>query len=672
MADYLNESEADRLSRLVRYFESAEEASQDSRKDAEKARDYYDGKQWTAEEVAILNQRKQPVITINRIKPKVNFLIGLEAQQRTLPKAHPRTPKHEQDAEAAGDALRYVVEDQNFDVVGSEAFEHLSIEGIAGADVSVRDTANGQRQITIKLIPWDRIFFDPHSRKRNFSDAKYKGQVLWMDYEDAAAEFPGKEAILASTLSTESSPSDTHADVPRIRWADVKRKRIRIVEIWHQEGGIWHHCIYTKGGILVQEESPFVNEDGESVDGFVFGSAFVDRDGNRYGIVKDWIPIQDEINKRRSKAQHLMSVRQTWGNQQAGDKNKFRTELAKPDGHVEVTAGAKFGEDFGVLPTGDMAQAQFNLLQEAKSEIDAVGVNAALSGTDGRSMSGRALIARQESGMSELGPLFDAYKQWKLDVYRAVWLRIRQYWTEEKWIRVTDDEKNTRFVGLNQPITLGQQLLEEARAQGVEITPDMEFQAKNDPQMQQQVGVRNNIAELDVDIMLDDVPASASLQAEQFETLAGLAKNGLQIPPKAIIKASSLRNKEEILKEMQGGSEISPQLQQQMQQMQETLQQMAQALQDKQAEQSIKEREVGVKEYEAETERMTAVAPVMGPEQIQAIVMQTIQDLMSQQAQEVPAEMPMEPDPPIEQPIEPEAADAAFFTSEQPQEFPPA
>ena len=32
-------------------------------------------------------------------------------------------------------------------------------------------------------------------------------------------------------------------------------------------------------------------------------------------------------------------------------------------------------------------------------------------------------------------------------LHEATWLRIRQFWTSEKWIRVTDDEKNTRWVG---------------------------------------------------------------------------------------------------------------------------------------------------------------------------------------------------------------------------------
>ena len=97
--------------------------------------------------------------------------------------------------------------------------------------------------------------------------------------------------------------------------------------------------------------------------------------------VRDMISLQDEVNKRRSKALHLMSVRQTYGNQQAiSDVDKAKRQLSRADGHVEVNAGGKFGEDFGILPTGDMAASQMQLMQHATAELQASGPNAAMAG----------------------------------------------------------------------------------------------------------------------------------------------------------------------------------------------------------------------------------------------------------------------------------------------------
>lgn len=603
------------LEKLVRMYESAEQSTADAREESERDRDYVNGDQWTQEEINTLKKRKQPVITINRIGPKVDFLLGMEASHRTDPRAYPRTPNDEDAAAAATDALRYIMEDQRWDRVRSECFSNFIVEGSCGVDVRVYDK-KGEMCVEVLPIMWDRMFGDEHSRMRNWSDAGHKGQFVWMDYDDAAQKYPGKEEALQATISAEPSTSgNTYEDIPRVRWADPKRKRVRIVEMWTLEGGKWFYNAFTKAGILERIKSPYVDEDGNSDDGFVFGSCYIDRDGNRFGVVRRWISLQDEINKRRSKALHLMNVRQTFGNQMVGDKNKLRTELARPDGHIEMEGGAKFGEDFGIIPTTDMQAAQFNLLQEAKSEIDAVGVNAALSGNESRNMSGRALMARSEQGLNELGPVFDAFKQWQLDVYRKVWNRVRQFWTAEKWIRVTDDEKNVKFVGLNTPLTLGEQLLAEMKREGREITQEMEFQAANDPRMQMIVGTKNSVANLDVDLVIDDVPASASLQGEQFDALTKIAPNAAAMPPQlfeALIEASSLRNKEKILQKLKGEEkQLPPEVQQQMEQMQQALQELqgqlqsvSEQLKDKTAEQEIKSREVGVKEYDAETKRM--------------------------------------------------------------------
>lgn len=581
----------DVLSRLVQAHEAYDQSTAESRSRSERDRDYTDGHQWTDEEEAELKKRKQPVITVNRIKPKVDFLKGQEQQRRQMPRAFPRTPAEEDGASAATDAIRFVMDQSKWDRERSGCFDNHIVEGACAADVQVYEKADGDICIDVRQIPWDRMWGDEHSRQRDWSDAKVKGQYLWMDLEDAIKRWPDKKDDLEGVVAREGSKiGQTFEDVPRTRWADPKRRRVRIVEAWsHEADGKVYHTHFTEGAILKRIESPFVNEDGEPEDGFVFGSCFIDRDGNRYGVVRAWISIQDEINKRRSKALHLNSVRQTFGNQMMGDKNEVRRQMARPDGHIEVQAGAKFGEDFGILPTGDMANAQFDLLQEAKNEIDAVGVNAALSGNEERVMSGRALMAKSEQGLAELQPVFDAFAQFQHDVYRKVWNRIRQFWTDEKWVRVTDDERNVKFVGLNQTTTAGKMALERAQAQGMEITEEMLMQAQFDPAMQKVVK-KNDIAKMDVDIVLDEVPASATLQTEAYEQLLEIAPQAATMPPpmfEALIEASPLRNKEKVLEKLRGGEQgkqIPPEIQQAMQEHEQVIQQLQEELAKAQAE----------------------------------------------------------------------------------------
>jgi hypothetical protein len=60
-----------------------------------------------------------------------------------------------------------------------------------------------------------------------------------------------------------------------------------------------------------------------------------------------------------------------------------------------------------------------------------------------------AILASQQGGMIQLGELLDNLRHLDKRAFLAVWARVRQYWTAEKWVRVTDDERNVKWLGLN-------------------------------------------------------------------------------------------------------------------------------------------------------------------------------------------------------------------------------
>lgn len=552
-----------------------EDATMEARGISEKCRDYIDSKQWTDKEVKDLEKRGQAAVVINRVKPKHDGLMGLEKTSRTSPKAYPRTPKHEAGADAATEGIRFVLDDQAFHQTRAAVFDNIDCEGTGGAEVIMKEEGEGFRVI-INHIQWDRMFWDPHSRRKDFSDAKYLGQIKWMDYEDAIYEFPGTEDMLNQMLG---SGSDTFDDKPK--WIDGKRRRVKVCEIYYYHEGECFYSCFTRGGFLTEAKvSPYKNEEGETEWPYVFQSAFVDREGCRYGSIKQLLDVQDEINKRRSKALHLISVRQVrWERGAVADINETRQELARPDGVVETTPGM----EFEVLKTGDMAAAQFNLLTEAKQEIDAVGYNAAVSGKDQNAISGVALRQRAMSGQTELAPLFDGLKHFDYRVYRKVWNRIKQSWTSEKWIRVTDDPNVVKWVGFNTPMKDGQ---------GNPVYGQ-------DGQQQ----IQNDVAILDVDIIIADAPDAVTTQIEDFQVLGEMVKSGFPMPPEAVILASPLSHKERILKMIQEAKQqqVPPQVQEQMQQMGEQMKKLTEENQALKTDQSTE-----IAKLQAEAQRAQA------------------------------------------------------------------
>lgn len=553
MANSINETTKDEeLVKLIGFVDEYIDATFDSRELSTKCRNYYDGYQWTADEREILRARKQPCITNNRIKPKVQFLRGMEMQTRTDPKAFPRNPNDDQSAEVSTDMLRYISDNNKSEKKISKGFKNYLVEGTQGHEVIVEDI-NGKFEIIHNVIAWDRLWYDPHSREEDFSDARYLGTLQWMDKAEGKEQYPDAPDTVwvLDESGTGTNTDDTFEDRPSF-FTDKKRKRVRVFFAYFLKKGVWHYSIFTSGGFIkAPTPSPYIDDNGKPEPQFIFESAFVDTDGDRYGEVAAYLDMQDEINKRRSKYLHLMSVRQTFGTKGAtggGDSvNKLKTQLANPDGHAEFVAG-EFGKDFGVLPTGDMANGQAQLLQEAKQEIDAQGANAALTGTDPRHLSGRAFQSIQQGGSVEIGPLFDGNKECKNRINRMMFSRAKQFWTEERWIRVTDNEDKLKFTGINREITLEDQIMEELG----EVPP----QFQGDPRLKMVVGIDNPVNELDVDIIIDEGVNTVTLQQEQFDVLARLYEaNPAAVPFELVIRASQLRNKDELLKLVQGGDE---------------------------------------------------------------------------------------------------------------------
>jgi hypothetical protein len=407
------------------------------------------------------------------------------------------------------------------------------------------------------------LFWDPHSRRLDFSDARYKGLVLWMDKEQAYETWPNAEGLITDSFATQTG---SYSDRPNeVVWCDSKRERVRIVQCHWQERNEWWVATYTRVGFLAEpSRSPFLNSKGTSTSGLILASAHVDRENNRYGMVRDLISEQDEINKRRSKALHLLSVKQVIMEDGAvTDIDKARREVARPDGLVVINPGMKFEINDGA----DLAEGQFKLLQHATAEMQASGPNASMSGTDPRELSGRAILAQQAGGAAANEPIADTLRMWSRTVYQVAWMAARQYWTAGRWVRVTDDLGSTRWVGINQPVRLMDELAAMPEQQRAQAMQAMQI-VPGDPRLNQVIRIDNKITDLDVDITIEEGIDVPSIQAEQFQVLIQLAgtQPGL-IPPEILIAASNLRNKDQILQQLKEHQQAQAQQQQTMQKM---------------------------------------------------------------------------------------------------------
>ena len=538
-----------------KHFDDFVEVTQVERLRAEQRRDYRDLKQWSENEVANLEARGQAAVVFDQYSKKVDAIIGLEVQGRSDPKAYPVLPKYEQAAEAITDALRYVESKIFFDDTGTEVFEEKIVEGYGGCIVEVNKET---LEIEVNQIPWDRIYYDPFSRRKDFKDAKYIGITLWLDIEDAVSINPGKADEIRELVSDSQYEDLTFQDRPS-NWVNIDRKRVRINQEFFTDGKIWYETYYV-GDIIIDEPhpSPYLDEKGNPCCPIELQSDFVDRDNNRWGYMQRLIDVQDEINHRRSKALFMLSSKTVLAERGAFGENGpdyVLNELRKGMSFIEYNSVG--GNPPIIDSQQELGQSQLAFYQDAQRSMDSVGINPELAGRTEGAISGRAFLARQQGGMLELQRVFARHREWKTRVYRQMWSRIKQFWSEEKWVRVTDDKNATRFVGLNIPVTVIERQLEQQsnmdiqdiRARNPKVVDQfIQSSIAEDPLLGQVVETRNDVVQLEMDIIVEEAPDTINIQQEQFDTLANLA--GSRVDPqmfRALLKLSNMQNKEEVL-----------------------------------------------------------------------------------------------------------------------------
>jgi hypothetical protein len=497
------------LERLKRSYMDYINSKTDEVNEQKDARRYRHASQWTNEQVKILNKRKQPIVTYNRIGRKIDGVIGLIEKLKQSPKAFPRTPREEGGAALATAVVRSVLDSNEWKTISYQVGQAAAIDGFAGIELTIEPGDQGDPTVTISQVENDGFFYDPRSIKLDFSDARFMGQGKWLDLDQAREMFPDKADDLEDAMESATDLS-TNSDREQ-KWfiAEGNVKRIRIIDEWYILDGEWHWCIYT-GNMKLKEGPSYLHDDkGKTVCRYIMFSAQVDQDGDRYGFVRNLKSAQDEINQRRSKALHLLNTRRIIAENGAFDDIEItRRESARPDGIVIRNKG--FEAEFDDGAKNQEIQAHLEFLVDAKSEIENFGPNPALIGQGSLGdKSGRAISLLQQAGIAELGPFLLAYRGWKIRLYRGIWAAAREHWKAERYIRVTDDEKVLQWVGLNQ----------------VTVDPQTGMPA-----------MENHIANLDVDIIMDEGPDSLTMGIETYEALLAIAQSGTQVPPGVLIE----------------------------------------------------------------------------------------------------------------------------------------
>lgn len=564
-----------RIEELRRRAEEARSDPQGRRTKSKKAREYYDGPGQLSSEIRqTLKTRAQPAIYTNRIRPAVNGILGVLEQGRSDPQAYPRNPQDQDSADVVTKVLRFIADKADFSDVKMDVAENFFIEG-TGAVIVEMDGDD----VVATQIRWEEYYSDKFSRRNDFGDKRFDGVAKWVD-ADTIRKNPRWKGALAQigdplNGSQEGITSETYEDRGDngAGWINTARRRVLICEEYAFEEGEWKRIVYIGCGVLEYGPSPYLDERGQPCNPIEAASCYVDLDNGRYGIVDDMMPIQDELNASRSRALHLMNSRQVTFDPNSGgnpvDSETARMEAAKADGVLP--------HGWNIIPTNDLTQANMVRNQESKAEIERMGPTPAVLGRqESGSQSGRARLVSQQAGLTELARPIGRLNNWELRVYRQMWARARQFWTDEMFIRISDDVRAPEWLKVNEVVGQQPTIVPHQDPMTGEVTTQMVMQ----PIMQ------NRLAEMDVDIILDTVQDTATLAQEVWAELVQLVgqAGGLEAvytPAfELMIEASPMADKTRVLELIKKGRD--EQQQNQVQQLTQQVQQLSQQLEAKQ------------------------------------------------------------------------------------------
>ena len=507
----LDGPEAQRILGNIReWWDQARQLQSENREQQAIDDDFYDGLQWSDEDVLELQQRGQAPLVFNLCKQTVDWVIGTERRTRIDHNVLARNEdkQAQKDAQNKSKLLKYV-SDVNHDAYArSLAFADAVKVGVGWLEDGIHDDESDELLFS-RRENWRNMWYDPLSIERDLSDARFLFRDKWLDLDVAETMFPDRlDELHAASDSQQLFAGDDESDdfwyarlnsdgaansLTRRGWVDEtgsvtqRRRRVRMVECWYRmpeqvkkmrgwdpalegmqydkedekhnkalnEGVVsLHdavvmkiHVVIFSGNYLFQlMRSPYRHNR------FPFTPIWASRRGRDnapYGTIRNIRDPQEDLNKRGSKALFILSTNQVIADKQAvADWDATMDEVARPDGRILLEGDRRFE----LNNDKQLAEEHLMLMDRDQAMIrNASGVQGENLAEDTNAISGRAIEKKQNEGSLVTFELFDNLR-FAVQLQGEIRLSlVEQYYDMPKTIRLTGDNNIPEFTSLNQP-----------------------------------------------------------------------------------------------------------------------------------------------------------------------------------------------------------------------------
>lgn len=488
--------------RLLSYYTDEIDKQHDNRVERARDDDFYDNEQWTEEDKAEVEDRGQKPIVYNVISASIDWVTGTERRTRADFSVLPRRKEEGKAATRKTELLKYLSDVNRSPFHKSRAFADAVKSGLGWIEGGITDTDEDE-PLYDRYENWRYVLHDSSGTELDLSDGRYLFRAKWFDEDIAAAMFPKRLAMIRESVGMGDQFStllygDDAMDSQEIaslgampstadRINGYIRRRLRIIEGWVRvpvkakrlKGGPFngelfdpyseghthslktgkaeivvkptmrmHVGIFTQAGMLWYGESPYRHNRFHLTP--IWGKRRA-KDGLPYGMIRGLRDIQEDINKRASKATYILSTNKVIMDTNALDPevmdiDEFREEVARPDAIIFKREGKTI--DLNV--DRDLSQYQLELMSRSIQIIQsASGVTDELLGRETGAKSGIAIQRRQDQGSMATAGYFDNLRLAYQQHGEKMLANIEQFMDAEKQFRITNQRGQPEFIAVN-------------------------------------------------------------------------------------------------------------------------------------------------------------------------------------------------------------------------------
>lgn len=500
------------------------------RKEAREDYDFYSGNQWSEEDVNALREQKRPVMTFNRVAPLVNAVVGSEINNRREVRYIPREIGDAEANELLTSAAEWFRDQSAAEDEDSDAFEDNVICGMGWTDTRLDFELEPDGSPIVQRMDPLKMAWDCNAVKPNLEDATRLWFVDEKPFSEVKEMFPDVAPELlhagwAKSLALDpAAPHDqTQADFYTGEQNDIadkySNKLCTIVECRWLERETYYRGPDLQSGQMREYSKEQIKLLEKNVPGFRYAKqtrkivkrAFIGRDllaepdrplvptgmfgwecmtGYRdklkkqfYGVVRPTKDPQRWANKFFSQVMYLLNSQSKGGiiaeRDAFEDPRQAEESWAKADSITWAKNGKLSADKIQPKPVAQFPTGFFALFNESKEAISQVtGLSPEFIGTREVDQAGVLEAQRRQSSLNLLASLFNSLRRYRKRQGRVMLYLIQNYLSDGRLVRIVGDEKQ-EYV----PLT------------------------------------RENITDVEYDIIVDDAPTSPNEKERTFGIL---------------------------------------------------------------------------------------------------------------------------------------------------------